>query len=272
MIRGIDGKPYVDLDRFLDIEGFKNLHPEICKGFALAKNFAKEGTWMKPAFNFDDSSYIVNWKPIYKAFEEFEKLDKNDPVKKAGLELWPKDFKNFEERNTFLVFLKSALGAHDPYSYYFLWEDASNMSDRGESQHKKTYESQFFPNVTKWVENLKTINIVESVGRVIFFVSNSSCQPFEHRDIDYSTQGDENGYSNHNIEFIHIRPFLKRGFYIWNPTTKNKSYVNSHACFFNDQDWHGGEFSMEQEYGLRIDCKFTTDFKEKIGIDHLEHY
>ena len=68
MIRGINGKPYIALDNYLDIDGFKNLHPEICKGFALAREYAKEGTWMEPGFKFDDMSYVLNWKPIYQAF------------------------------------------------------------------------------------------------------------------------------------------------------------------------------------------------------------
>ena len=29
MIRGINGKPYIALDNYLDNDGFKNLHPEI---------------------------------------------------------------------------------------------------------------------------------------------------------------------------------------------------------------------------------------------------
>lgn len=272
MIRGIGGNPYINLDPYLDIDGFKKLHPEICKGFALAKDYAKEGTWMKPAFEWNDSSYIINWKPIYKAFEEFENLSDNDPIKIEGLKLYPNDFKDFKQRNTFLTYLKTAMGAHDPYSYYFLWEDATNMSDRGEIERSPTYEQQYFPGVVKWVKNLKKQNIVKSIGRVIFFVSNSSSQPFEHRDIDYSTKGDEKGYSNHSIEFIHIRPLIKRGFYVWDPEEKKKIYINSHASFFNDQDWHGGEFSMEQEYGLRIDCQFTQEFKDKIGIGNLEKY
>ena len=127
---------------------------------------------------------------------------------------------------------------------------------------------QHFPGVVKWVESLKQQNIIEHIGRVIFFVSESSSKPFEHRDLDADTPA----YTDHNIEFIHIRPNTKRGFYIWDPQTKRKHYVNSHACFFNDQDWHGGEFSMEQEYGLRIDCKFTQEFKKQLGIDHLGHY
>ena len=42
MIRGIGGRPYIGLDDYLDVNGFKKLHPEICKGFALARNYAKE--------------------------------------------------------------------------------------------------------------------------------------------------------------------------------------------------------------------------------------
>lgn len=272
MIRGIGGKPYIDLDKYLNIPSFQALHPEICKGFATARPYAKEGTWMEPGFNFDDSSYILNWKPIFQTFKQFQNLPDNDPIKVEGMKLWPSDFRNFEERNIFVRYLKAAMGAHDPYIYYFLWEDANNMSDRGEIERPPTPEQEHFPSVVKWVENLKTQGVIEHIGRVIFFFSESSSKPFEHRDIDHSTQGDENGYSNHNIEFIHIRPMMKRGFYIWDPEAKKKTYVNSHSCFFNDQDWHGGEFSMEQEYGLRIDCKFTDKFKKLLGIDHLTHY
>ena len=74
MIKGIGGKPYIDLDPHLDIETFKNLHPEICKGFALARDYAKEGTWMEPGFEWNDCSYILNWKPIYKAWNEYQAL------------------------------------------------------------------------------------------------------------------------------------------------------------------------------------------------------
>ena len=52
-------------------------------------------------------------------------------------------------------------------------------------------------------------------------------------------------------------------FYIWDPETENKHYINCNAAFWNDQDWHGGENSTEVEYGLRIDCKFTPEFRKK---------
>ena len=57
MIRGIGGQPYIALDEHIDIEGFRNLHPEICRGFALAREYAKEGTWMSPGLDPKDMSY-----------------------------------------------------------------------------------------------------------------------------------------------------------------------------------------------------------------------
>ena len=187
MIRGFEQKPYIDLDPFLDIDGFKSLHAEICRGMALARDYAKEGTWMEPGFNFDDMSYIANWKPVYKAFQEFQQLEEDDPLKIAGLDIYPQDFTDYKQRNTFVRYLKSALGAHDPYIYYVLQEEGTNMKDRGSTARKPTTESEYFPGVMKWVNMLKSNKIVEHTGRVIFFVSEPSTKPFEHRDLDKDT-------------------------------------------------------------------------------------
>ena len=264
MIKGINGKPYINLDPYLDIEGFKKLHPDICKGFALAREYAKEGTWMSPGFKFDDMSYIVNWKPIYKAWEEYQALADNDPIKVVGNELLPTDFGDYKQRNIFTRYLKSTLGANDPYIYYFLWEEGS--WDERNAERKPTEEQHYFPGVVQWIENLVDQGIIDRIGRVIFFHCDHNGRAFEHRDLD-GKNGDDQGYSNHNNEFIHIRHRTKRGFYIWDPEDENKYYLNCNAAFWNDEDWHGGESSTEQEYGLRIDCTFTPKFRKLIGVD-----
>lgn len=269
MIRGIDNCPYIDLDPYLDIEGFRNLHPEICKGFALAYEYSKEGTWMSPGFDIRDASYVMNWKPIHQAFEEFQALPDDDPVKVQGMQILPTDFKDYKQRNLFTRYLKNALGANDPYHYYFLWEEGS--WDKRNAGRKPTEEQQYFPGVVRWVEKLVEDNIISQIGRVIFFHCDHNGHAFEHRDLD-GKDGDDQGYTPHNNEFIHIRYRTKRGFYIWDPEVKNKVYINSNAAFWNDQDWHGGEHSNEVEYGLRIDCVFTPEFRKTLGIDHLESY
>ena len=60
--------------------------------------------------------------------------------------------------------------------------------------------------------------------------------------------------------------------YLWDSDKKNKVYVNSRAAWWNDQDWHGGERIIEQSYGLRIDGKFTENFRQLINVNHLQFY
>ena len=266
-IRGIDNVPYYDMEQYLDMEAFDKMQPEILTGFALARDQAKEGTWMAPGFTFEDMSYRPHWKPIYQAAEEFAQLPDTDPIKIAGLKLMPLDFKNFQQRNKFTRYLKMAMGAYDPYIYYYLWEEGS-WDDRT-APRNLTDEAQYFPNVVKWVESLVG-TIFEDIGRVIFFHCEADGIPFEHRDLDAKT-GLNIEYPHRN-EFIHIRPNTKKAFYLWDPEKQNKVYLNTRAAWWNDQDWHGGERIMEQSYSLRIDGKFTEEFRKKLGINHLDKY
>jgi hypothetical protein len=265
-ILGINNQPYYNMESYLDMTTFDKLQPEIIRGFAEAREFAKEGTWMKPGFTFDNMSYRPNWKPIYQAMEEFMELPKDDPIYQGGIDLF-KDFKNYKQRNKFTRYLKMAMGAYDPYIYYFLWEEGS-WDDRTAAR-KLTEEAEYFPNVVKWVEQLQG-TVFEHIGRVIFFHCEADGIPFEHRDLD--AKNGMNKTFPHRNEFIHIRPNTKKAFYLWDSELKNKTYLNTRAAWWNDQDWHGGEKIMEQSYSLRIDGKFTEEFRKQLGIDHLDTY
>ena len=266
MITGINNQAYFDMSSYLDMDTFDKMQPEIILGFALAREFAKEGTWMKPGFTFDDMSYKLSWKPIYQAMDEFMALPKDDPIYQGGIDLF-KDFNNYKQRNKFTRYLKMAMGAYDPYIYYFLWEEGS-WDDRT-APRKLTEEAIYFPNVVKWVEQLQG-TLFEHIGRVIFFHCEADGIPFEHRDLD--AKNGVNVVMPHRNEFIHIRPNTKKAFYLWDPEKQNKVYLNTRAAWWNDIDWHGGERIMEQSYSLRIDGKFTEEFRKKLGIDHLETY
>lgn len=267
MIKGINGTSYFDMETYLDMDAFEKMQPEILSGFATARQFAKEGTWMAPGFTFEDMSYRPNWKPIYEAMQEYMKLPEDNPIVVEGKKIFPSDFKNFQQRNVFTRYLKMAMGAYDPYIYYYLWEEGS-WDDRT-APRKLTDEASHFPNVVKWVESLVG-TVFEDIGRVIFFHCEADGIPFEHRDLD--AKNGVNVVKPHRNEFIHIRPNTKKAFYLWDPEKKNKIYLNTRAAWWNDVDWHGGEKIMEQSYSLRIDGKFTEDFRKKLGIDHLESY
>jgi hypothetical protein len=267
MIKGINNQPYIDLEQYLDMDTFDKLQPEIYRGFAEAREFAKEGTWMEPGFTFKDMSYPIYWKPIYQAIQEFLALPDDNPIKQGGIDLY-RDFKDYKIRNKFTRYIKHAMGAYDPYVYYFLYEEG-NWDHRG-APRTKTEEAQFFPNVVNWVEQTLEAGIFEHIGRVIFFHVEADGIPFEHRDLDAKNGVDV--IKPHRNEFIHIRPNTKKAFYIWDPEKKNKIYLNTRVAWWNDVDWHGGEQIMEQSYSLRIDGKFTDAFRKKLGIDHIDLY
>jgi hypothetical protein len=267
MIKGINNIPYFDLENYLDMERFDKMQPEIIRGFAEARHLAKEGTWMAPGFTFDQMSYRPHWKPIYEALGEYLKLSDDDPIKQGGWDLYC-NIKDHQTRNKFTRYLKMALGAYDPYIYYFLWEEGS-WDDRT-APRKLTEEATYFPNVVKWVESTIEKGIFKHIGRVIFFHCDHDGIPFEHRDLD--AKNGINVVKPHRNEFIHIRPNTKKAFYIWDPETKNKVYLNTRAAWWNDVDWHGGERIIEQSYSLRIDGSFTDEFRKKLGIDHLDFY
>ena len=107
MIKGINGNTYLDMESYLDMAAFEKMQPEILAGFAKAREYAKEGTWMKPGFTFDNMSYKLSWKPIYQAMDEFMELPKDDPIYQGGMSLIPKDFKNFQECSTNIVIFYS---------------------------------------------------------------------------------------------------------------------------------------------------------------------
>jgi hypothetical protein len=272
MIKGINGQPYINMEEHIDMNYFTELQPELLRGFAQARMHAKEGTWMRPGFTYDKMSYIVNWKPIHKALEEFLSLPDDDPIKRGGWGLYsningPADYHN---RNIFTRYLKMAMGAYDPYIYYFLWEEGSWDDRPGE--RKQTDEAKYFPDTVKWIESMQG-TIFESIGRVIVFHCEHDGMPFEHRDLgEHNGVWEHNEYSPHRNEFIHIRPNTLKPFYIWDPDMKNKTYINSRAAWWNDQDWHGGDKVIQQSYSLRIDGKFTEEFRKKLGIDHIDSY
>ena len=131
------------MEPYLDMETFEKLQPEILSGFAVAREFAKEGTWMAPGFTFDDMSYRPHWKPIYEAMQEFIALP-DSPLKQAGLILMPKDFKNFIGQEK-LKLVKQAVMQQfqtDPEKYSKALTQFSQIADPNVLQYSSMTEAE----------------------------------------------------------------------------------------------------------------------------------
>ena len=262
MIRGIKSQPFLNLDPHLDIEGFKKLHYKICKGLVQSK-YKKEGNMVKPGGCGDPTEKELGFKPLYMALEEYYALPYDHEIRTLGREIG-----EFDNRDQFMLFLKLSMGAYDPYQFVFLKTEDGGWECRFEEK-QWTPDAALFPELRAWLENLVTTNIFKHLGRIIFFKAEHDCLMPMHRDLILPNEHD---YFPHRHEFIHLRSNLDKPFYIWDPEKDEKIIVDSHATFFNDQDWHAGGRTNKQTYSLRVDGVFTDEFRAKLGIDDLDNY
>lgn len=258
MIKGINNQQYFDLDKYLDIKGWIDLHPEICVGLVNAEH-KKEGNLYTCA-DAELSPHYGYRKFIYKAIEEYNDLADTHPIKIHGEKLG-----GLENRDKFIQYLKLALGAYDSYQFIFLKTEEGGWESRFEEK-QWTSDIKYFPNLKTWLEKLKG-NIFEHLGRIIFFKQEHDTMPAIHRDLYQGT-----GYPPHRHEFIHMTPDDNKGLFLFDPETGNKTLIKSRSSFFNDLDFHSASPSPVQTYSLRIDGVFTDSFRKQLGINHLEHY
>jgi hypothetical protein len=66
-------------------------------------------------------------------------------------------------------------------------------------------------------------------------------------------------------EFVWFRPNVKKKIYMLNHETGSKQYVTSYSAWFDTvNQYHGCEGSDGLTYSIRVDGKFTEEFKERI--------
>lgn len=261
MIKGINGQQFFDLDNHLDIDGWQDLHPEICKGLVLSQH-KKEGNLYVCA-GAETSPHYGFRKFIYYAIQEYNALPDDHPIKITGESLG-----GLENRDQFVQYLKLAMGAYDAYQFVFLKTEAGGWESRFEEK-SWTPDIQYFPNLKIWLEGLVEKEIFKHLGRIIFFKQEHDTVPGIHRDL---YQGNADDYPPHRNEFIHLTPDKNKGMFLWDPDNDQKIYINARAAWWNDSDWHSASPSTVQTYSLRIDGVFTDKFRKSLGIDHLENY
>ena len=211
-----------DLSKYVNLNSFDSIQPEIYRGLAKAKSLAKVG-------NLDISPNCLTktnkFKPLCLALEEYNSLDANDPLKVYGKDL---------SDNKLATYLKYALDGYDLYTTY----------------HRKFFE-EYFPSLNAWINS---IDVFEEIHDAYIMSMTAGGISFEHR----------HPKNEKLAEFIYVRPKVYRPFYIIDPNTNTKAYLNTRVAYWNDQLVHGGDPIMQNTYSLRIDGVFNKEIKKKI--------
>jgi hypothetical protein len=98
----------------------------------------------------------------------------------------------------------------------------------------------------------------KSTGRMLIMYDNVSRPVTAHRD-----------HTDENIchEFIWFRTNLKKPFYLLNPLTNEKRYVESYSAWFDTvNQFHGSDASEGLTFSIRVDGIFTDQFRKQIPI------
>lgn len=257
MIIGLYGKTHFELEQYIDLKTFDEIQMDVWKGIATAKSIVNNGYLIEnPVYDKKDLSDTHSYKPLMTAYQEYLSLPDNDPLKVQAQEI-EKDF----GYNALATFLKYAYGAHDHGSHYLFWDHSPGWRSN-DIKRNLTETTKHFPSLMNWIDGLITKGVFSKIGRAYIIAIDSNGYSCEHRDPPLDPDLDETV----SPEFIHIRPNLKRSFYVYDPETKEKHYIKSRISWWNDKDMHGGDVCIEPTYAIRLDGIFTDEFKRQLKI------
>ena len=243
----INEKLFIDLENHIDLTEWDRLKPEICRGIATAKDLAWDGIHFTYGI-IRPHAQGIKVNPLWEVVKTWKELPEENIFKLAGKNL---------NHNQLTDYLKYSFGAYDFYRVYPVIEEVDILGEC----------SKHFPGLITWIQSFVINGIFEKLWQANIITVDSGGIPWEHADINEPDEPEDL-----IREFIHIKTDCDRPFYIINPITQEKVYMNTRAAFWNESIWHGGEPIQRPTYTLRINGTFTEEFRTRIGIKNLTQF
>ena len=231
---------FIDLEKHIDLTEWDNLKPEICRGIATAKNLAWDGIHFTYGV-IRPWAQGIHINPLWHVVKSWKELPEDDAFKIAGKDL---------NHNQLTDYLKYSFGAYDFYRVYPVIEEINVLGEC----------SKHFPGLVKWIQSLVDSGIFETLWQVNIITVDAGGIPWEHSDSNTPDEPDDR-----IREFIHINTDCDRPFYIIDPDTGERVFMNTRVAWWDEAVWHGGLPIQRPTYTLRINGTFTDEFRKKIG-------
>ena len=268
MIHGVFGRPYVDLEPYLDLTALTELDDEIALGLAEV-----------PVDYTGGSHRSMEIMPASRAAEAYvdygEVIAKMTPEAYAtfrSLAAEPSAFPDHGDRAeaTFgeerdhplsrrqMLWLEHRFGVYFPWKVYLemipnrRWEDKSDPQGKDFTRIART----FFPKTIAFVKSLPFLHI----GRCNLMGLASNDHGTVHRDGDPSRK-------THVDHFVTFCPRGDKRLFLWDEDAQTKIDVRGRAYWFNDSDYHGVEADPFFRYSIRVDGVFRPELLAKLEAD-----
>ena len=263
-IVGIFGRPYIDLEPFLDLTPLAAIHEEICLGLAQVPVEYTGGSHRSMGIMPPSRA----WEAHRDYGEVLRGMSREEFVRFLALADEPSRFDpdrrgdyKFGEEQDFLLSRKQMRYLNYRYGVYFPWKVYYEMIPNLYWDEKSTGEGKaftrearvFFPKTVAFVRSLP----FREIGRCNVMGLEANDHGTVHRDGDPAVKT--------AVEhFISLCPAGDKRLFLWCEDERRAVPVEGRAYWFNDSDFHGVEAAPRFRYSLRVDGVFEDDFLERI--------
>jgi hypothetical protein len=284
-MRTINGKPFITLDNYINVE--KMLSFKHDWEFLLCSRWQdiRTGVWNAGGHSPEDyynAPEIFREKGllyyIYRQVNEDRKTD-------ADLDRHVKHFEDTKDQHGLSRYLKLRYRAFDPYNvlnvrkttgpYYAA--DSYTFTDEDWKNYYWCDYMKDYPHLVNFIEKELPM---DRIGVVTVFWNEHFIPQGFHRDYNYFPyeMGNKPDAFPHRQELIWFRFDLSRPFYIFDLDIPNGKVINQYpmdgySAFFNHHQWHGSfDNYPETSVTVKVEGRFTDEFREKLGLKHLPYY
>jgi hypothetical protein len=267
MRRGIFGRAYIGLERYVDLDELGALDEEICAGLCQVPTDYTGGShkWMgivPPALAGDiyadygqaiaamTRAEFARFVALSDTPEAFD-LDRQHEYEFGEEREWPLSRRQMR-------YLEYRHRVYFPWKVFYelmpnpSWEDRASAGTTGFTREAR----RLFPRTVAFVERLPFTH----VGRCNLLGLQSNDHGTIHRDAEDDS---EVGH------FITLCPRGDKGLFLWDERTGARTPIDHRAHWFDDRNYHGVEAAPHFRYSIRVDGVFTPRFLARLERDHV---
>ena len=235
------GKPFLNLDQFLDIDSLDKITDDIILGIAKTRTTAGPSN--------SGPGYVDKTKKSVPEIHRQILADTAHPYYNILKELKGWEAQTFIQYKWPSHVLGSCIILRLSSSY-----DEKNLASKAIDLPAITH----FSSLINWVNSQK---IFKEVGRVVILLNDPYSKAIEHSDY-----ADGKSRKDH---FIWMNPLERKQFFVKDGETKH--YVTSKVAFFDSANIHGSDPSDTSTFSIRFDGVFTEEFINKTGLGAYIH-
>jgi hypothetical protein len=263
-LRGIWGRPFIDLEPFVDLTRLAAVDEEIAYGLTQVEVGYTGGShkWMEivpPSL--EDEPYVDYGQVIAgMSRDEFARLvSLADDPESFDLDR-QKEYELGEER-PFPLSHKQMLWLKYRHGVYFPWKVFYEMIPTRDWDHKSTGAGKAFTEEAEehfplLIELVQSLPFAE-IGRCNIM----GLEANDHGTVHHDRSHDEKVAADH---FITLCPRGNKRLFLWDEEEGRKVEVKTRAYWFNDGDYHGVEADPFFRYSVRVDGFFRPEFLQHL--------